>query len=369
MNRLALFDLDGTLTDRDTIFDTWATDFAVLHGLTAEATGLLVELDADGYGDKRAMFATVAARFGLDLDIDATIAAFYADLAARHRVTPWVRESLRVLRGAGWRAGIITNGTSAQLEKIAASGLDAMVDGVTVSDIEGIRKPDPRLFTIAARRAGSPEATGGWMVGDNPQADILGGANAAMITAWVARGRPWPHDQRDPDHQVNGVPHAVRLMLSGDATIVPLERQAVRAIVTDGAGRVLLLEVEDPSHPDRGRWLSTPGGGKESGESDHDALHRELLEETGIDKATVADHVLDFTAHTSHIGYPIIQHNRVYHLRTDPNRTRREPSVDYESDTHKSIRWWTLDELETDTGLLDGEQRFALLSLLRAESG
>ncbi len=53
----------------------------------------------------------------------------------------------------------------------------------------------------------------------------------------------------------------------------------VGGIVLDTAGRLLL--VQRANEPGRGRW-SLPGGRVEPGETDHQAVVRELAEETGL---------------------------------------------------------------------------------------
>jgi 8-oxo-dGTP pyrophosphatase MutT (NUDIX family) len=55
-------------------------------------------------------------------------------------------------------------------------------------------------------------------------------------------------------------------------------RRGVRALIVDPADRVLLVRFAD----EFGDWWSTPGGGVDPGESDVDALARELKEEVGL---------------------------------------------------------------------------------------
>ena len=53
----------------------------------------------------------------------------------------------------------------------------------------------------------------------------------------------------------------------------------VGAVITDGQGRILLIKRGHP--PGMGLW-SLPGGRIEPGETDAQALRREMLEETGL---------------------------------------------------------------------------------------
>jgi 8-oxo-dGTP diphosphatase len=62
---------------------------------------------------------------------------------------------------------------------------------------------------------------------------------------------------------------------SGAGRLVP----CVGAVVLDGDGRLLL--IRRGREPSRGLW-SIPGGRVEAGESGPEAVHREVLEETGL---------------------------------------------------------------------------------------
>ncbi|MBV9160504.1 MAG: NUDIX domain-containing protein [Pseudonocardiales bacterium] len=55
--------------------------------------------------------------------------------------------------------------------------------------------------------------------------------------------------------------------------------RCVGAVVFDDAGRLLL--IRRANEPGRGRW-SVPGGRVEAGETDHQAVIREVAEETGL---------------------------------------------------------------------------------------
>ncbi|MEV6029398.1 HAD family hydrolase [Streptomyces sp. NPDC052036] len=58
---------------------------------------------------------------------------------------------------------MITNGASdIQRAKLAATGLDQVVDGVAASGDLEIGKPDQRLFHLAADRCGHHPTGGGW---------------------------------------------------------------------------------------------------------------------------------------------------------------------------------------------------------------
>jgi 8-oxo-dGTP pyrophosphatase MutT (NUDIX family) len=61
-----------------------------------------------------------------------------------------------------------------------------------------------------------------------------------------------------------------------------IERVAVRLVVLDVSGQLLLLHTHDPTYPELGTWWELPGGGLEDGETTVDAAVRELREETGI---------------------------------------------------------------------------------------
>ncbi|MEV0196129.1 HAD family hydrolase [Nonomuraea sp. NPDC050691] len=168
MQRLALFDLDRTLIDLDAAFFRWAEEFAKHWRLGPEGVAWLVSLDQDGYPHREVFFGKVREHFALAEPVDELWAAYRRRMPHLVRCYPGVLPGLAELRAEGWRVGIVTNGMADnQLGKLRRTGLADAVDGYAVSGVEGIRKPQARLFHIAAERCGASLAQGGWMVGDN----------------------------------------------------------------------------------------------------------------------------------------------------------------------------------------------------------
>ncbi|MGN9845577.1 HAD family hydrolase [Nonomuraea sp. H19] len=189
MRPLALFDLDNTLIDRLAAFERWAAEFAAERELGDGAASWLVETDADGSMPMDAFFGLVRERFGLAESVDELWRAYRARLPYLVTCRDEVLDGLDRLRAAGWAVGIVTNGmTDNQTGKIERTGLAARVDGWAISDAEGVRKPDVRLFEIGARRCGTSLRGGGWMVGDDPVKDVAGGRDAGLRTIWIDRG-------------------------------------------------------------------------------------------------------------------------------------------------------------------------------------
>jgi putative hydrolase of the HAD superfamily len=71
---------------------------------------------------------------------------------------------------AGTRLGIVTNGqTEWQSRKIDSLGLASFFDVVLISETEGIRKPDVRIFDRAREICGVDRPVESMFVGDHPQ--------------------------------------------------------------------------------------------------------------------------------------------------------------------------------------------------------
>jgi 8-oxo-dGTP diphosphatase len=124
----------------------------------------------------------------------------------------------------------------------------------------------------------------------------------------------------------------------------PRLRQAARAIVLDPADRILLVEF---TFPDSVVW-ATPGGGLADGETDADALRRELSEEAGLEEVDIGPLVWNRT-HLQPFGQGRWdgQVERFYVVRAPafepaPRLSWQELRLEGVS----AVRWWDLDDLE-----------------------
>ena len=94
---------------------------------------------------------------------------------------------LAMLRERDLRIGLITNNeTEHQRRKIAAVGLDTLVDSVAISQEVGVGKPDARIFSHACAQLGV-EPGEAMHVGDNGVADVDGAAHAGLRAVWLDR--------------------------------------------------------------------------------------------------------------------------------------------------------------------------------------
>jgi TDG/mug DNA glycosylase family protein len=144
--------------------------------------------------------------------------------------------------------------------------------------------------------------------------------------------------------------------------LVPVEREAVRAVVVDPGGRVLLVRFE---HPVTGSsWWVTVGGGIDDGESAAEALHRELREEAGIDGAEPGPVVYE-REHTFPWERRIIRQHERFHVVRVPGDEPR-PTIDLRPEGVTEVRWWSLDELDATTEVVVPRE---LPELVRASLG
>lgn len=181
-----LFDLDGTLHDRDAgVRALLAAQHGELeldrHGVSLERwSARFVELEERGRVWKDLVYARLVEEFSLPHSPDFLLGGYVAGFARHVVPQEGLHTTLSALREAGWRTGVVTNGRSAfQRATIAALRIEPSLDVVVVSEERGLCKPDRRIFDLALRELGCA-AEDSWFVGDEPVADVEGAKGAGM---------------------------------------------------------------------------------------------------------------------------------------------------------------------------------------------
>jgi putative hydrolase of the HAD superfamily len=110
-------------------------------------------------------------------------------------VYPEVPAVLDALEAAGARRVVVSNWDSRLPALLDRLDLHARFEHVIVSHLEGVEKPDPRLFEIALERAGA-RAEDALHVGDRADLDLAGARAAGIAGVVVDRkgrheGEPW----------------------------------------------------------------------------------------------------------------------------------------------------------------------------------
>lgn len=144
-----------------------------------------------------------------------------------------------------------------------------------------------------------------------------------------------------------------------------LTRRAVRVLLLDEAGRILLIQDSDLGLDPVPHWWSTPGGGVDPGETDAGAAVRELHEETGL-RVTEADLDGPLLARTVVHAWSdkvVDQAEVFFRVRVPAFDVDTSGHTEEERLTVADIRWWDVDELLTSGDTVWPEDLRALLAL------
>jgi putative hydrolase of the HAD superfamily len=195
---LLLLSLDNTLIDRDGAFRAWGRDFLEKIGAPEYDLDWLQSVDADGMTPDWDLADAIQERYRLRITSLDLVDMVREGVLERMRLDPLVACALGIAEDAGWVPVVVTNGeTRLQEEKLRRTGLDRYLADWVISEEAGVRKPNPRIFGIAAERA-RMRLAGAWVVGDAPEVDIAGAEAIGAPSVWLHRGRPWLETRFSP---------------------------------------------------------------------------------------------------------------------------------------------------------------------------
>ncbi|AIQ53396.1 HAD family hydrolase [Paenibacillus sp. FSL R7-0331] len=188
--KAVLFDLDGTLLNRDASLVFFARDqydrFSQLQLVEKDIfVRRFIELDNHGYVWKDKVYQQLIDEFSIQ-DIEWTeLLSDYLISFQRHCIGfPNMMTMLTQLKNNGVKLALISNGYGQfQYDNFKALGISHLFDEVLISEWEGLRKPNPEIFIRALSKLGV-RAEDALFVGDHPENDIRASRDVGIKAVW-----------------------------------------------------------------------------------------------------------------------------------------------------------------------------------------
>lgn len=133
---------------------------------------------------------------------------------------------------------------------------------------------------------------------------------------------------------------------------LPVERRsAVRLVLLDERGQVLLFHTRSLTYPALGLWWELPGGGIDDGESYVDTAVRELREETGLTATRIGPPLWTRTATFKVESGRRVQDEVVVTAEVAgvAPMISTAGQLDYELAAYLSARWWRVSDIVATT--------------------
>lgn len=209
MIKAVIFDLDGTLLDRDRSLAAFveAQYDRLIEDMQHIPKDLFmdrfIELDAKGYVWKDRVYQQLIEELGITGVDWQTLLEDYVTNFNYHCV-PFANlvSMLEDLSSQSLRLGMITNGRGQfQLDNIQALGIEGHFEEILISEWEGIAKPDPAIFHKALTSLGVSPSEAVY-VGDHPKNDIQAAKAVGMKAIWK-KGEHW--NCLDADGEIDGL--------------------------------------------------------------------------------------------------------------------------------------------------------------------
>ncbi|WP_216827350.1 HAD family hydrolase [Alkalihalobacterium elongatum] len=203
MIKAAIFDLDGTLLNRDEsvkIFINRQYDRLnkkLGHIPKDKYVTRFIELDKRGYVWKDKVYQQLVDEFNIArLSWEELLQDYIGEF--KHSCVPFTNliQMLEELKSSNFLLGIITNGYGRfQMDNIEALGIKNYFDVILVSEWEGIKKPEREIFDRAVKKLDvSPYES--IFVGDHPVNDVKAAQSAGFKAIWK-KDIQWKHVDAD----------------------------------------------------------------------------------------------------------------------------------------------------------------------------
>ncbi|WP_299089909.1 HAD family hydrolase [uncultured Metabacillus sp.] len=203
MIKAALFDLDGTLLNRDESVNLFINrQYERLHKQVGHIpkekyVSRFIEIEKRGYVWKDEVYKQLVNEFKIEKITWKELLNYYIVEFKNNCVPfPHLNDMLENLKNSNLQLGMITNGFGQfQMDNILALGIEKYFDVMLISEWEGMKKPDPLLFKKALDQLSVPphEAI---FVGDHPENDVRGAQNVGIKGIWK-KDVQWNHVDTD----------------------------------------------------------------------------------------------------------------------------------------------------------------------------
>ncbi|MEK5077943.1 HAD family hydrolase [Solibacillus sp. FSL W7-1436] len=203
MFKAVLFDLDGTLLNRDKSVELFINQqyerlYELLSHIPKEQyISRFIELDNHGYVWKDKVYQQLISEFNIPSLTWEELLQDYVKQFKHHCVGfPHIHKMLEELKNNKIALGMITNGYGQfQMDNIKALEIEKYFDVILVSEWEGIKKPNPQIFMNALEQL-NVEPSESVFIGDHPENDVKAAQNVGMKGIWK-KNNQWTDIEAD----------------------------------------------------------------------------------------------------------------------------------------------------------------------------